>query len=664
VLIWPDMAESIVDEFLANPDVVALKPYHTLSRKPGTFQNIPEEFVPEWAWPRAQEKGLVIVLHLVRTKALLDERNQEYIRSHCLRYPGARLLLAHAGRGFHAPHTVDAVQQLADLDNLWFDSSAICEAGPLVAVLDAFGPDRLLWGSDFPVSLQRGRCVTWGTGFAWVTDDLVQGNTGAFHGQPWPVGLESLRALLIAADKVGLGKRELAAVCAGNARRLFNVYSDDGGGGGALYRHARCRIPGGTQLLSKRPEMFAPAQWPAYFRQARGCRVQDFDGHWYWDCSIHGIGACLLGFNDPDVTRAVRSRLARGSFCTLNPPEEVELADLLCALHPWADHVRFARTGGEAMSVAVRIARATTDRSGVAVCGYHGWHDWYLAANLGENDALRGHLLPGLAPVGVPRELRGTVSTFSFNHRQEFEQALAAHRGNLAAVVMEPCRHRNPEPGFLEYIRERVHAAGGLLVFDEITIGWRLALGGAHLTLGVDPDLAVFAKALGNGHPMAAIIGSRAAMVGAHDSFISSTYWTEAIGPVAALATLKKMQRIDVPRHCAHAGRVVQQAWRGAAVRHGIPIRVPDTFPALAHFSFDHSQTQALRTLYTQEMLKRGFLAGPAFYASLSHTDAVIERYVQAVNEVFPVIADAISSGRIAERLDGPVAHTGFRRLL
>ena len=194
--------------------------------------------------------------------------------------------------------------------------------------------------------------------------------------------------------------------------------------GKALYNHAKKRIPGGTQLLSKRPEMFASNQWPAYFERARGCETWDIDGRHYYDMSINGIAACLLGFSDPDVTRAVCDRVKRGSMCSLNPPEEVELADRLCKIHPWAEQVRFGRCGGEMMAVAVRIARATTDRSLVAICGYHGWHDWYLAANLGESDSLRGHLLPGLKPLGVPRELRQTTIPFHFNHCAEFQNII------------------------------------------------------------------------------------------------------------------------------------------------------------------------------------------------------------------------------------------------
>lgn len=429
-----------------------------------------------------------------------------------------------------------------------------------------------------------------------------------------------------------------------------------------LYQHAKQRMPGGTQLLSKRPELMAPGQWPAYFRKARGCEVWDLDRRHYYDMSMHGIGACLLGYADPDVSRAVIRRIKAGSMSILNPPEEVELADQLCEIHPWADQVRFARCGGEIAAVAVRIARATTGRSVVAICGYHGWHDWYLAANLGASDALRGHLLAGLDSAGVPSELRGTTCTFTFNNRQELQAIVEQHGARLAAVVMEPCRRSDPEPGFLEFVRESVHRCGALLIFDEITVGWRLCFGGAHLRLGVNPDMAIFAKALGNGHPMAAVIGTRAAMAGAHGSFISSTYWTESVGPVAALATLRKMRRVNVPAHVARMGGQVQALWREHATAAGLPVEV-DGFACLAHFSFKHEQAETLRTLYTQLMLGRGFLAGALFYPTLAHTDQVVARYGKAIGKVFGAIAALLDRNAVPKALRGPVAHSGFRRL-
>jgi len=664
IIVAPGQSRDEVEARLEDSRLRCLKPYHFLGSRARSWAATLEEYLPEWAWELAHERGLAILLHMVRTAALADPENQKSIRRCCETYPGARLILAHAARGFHAPNTVRAISALHGLENVCFDTAAVCEADALAAILGEYGPRRLMWGSDFPVCQQRGRCVTLGTGFAWVTTDLLPWNEKAFHGEPVLVGLESLRAVLDAADRVGLDAEDLEDLFCDNALRLFGLKSEPNGLTQSLYSEAKRVIPGGVQLLSKRPEMAAPDQWPAHFRRARGCEVWDMDGRHYYDVGRHGIGACLLGFRDPDVTRAVRRRLALGSYSTQSPPEEVELARLLCELHPWAEQVRYARTGGEIMSVAVRIARATTDRSLVAVCGYHGWHDWYLAANLGEHDALRGHLLPGLEPLGVPRELRGTNLPFTYNNRQELREIIERHGDRLAAVVMEPCRHHAPEPGFLEFVRDQAHGVGALLVFDEISIGWRLELGGAHLRFGVAPDMAVFAKAMGNGHPMAAVIGTRKAMDGANTSFISSTYWTEGVGPAAALATISKMRRIDVPAHCERIGTGLQETWRASARRHGLPLVVADCFPAFAYCSFEHELARELDTLYVQLMLERGFLGRLGIQVSLAHTDGIMEEYAAAIDEVFAEIADALAKGEVEKRLKGPVAHSGFRRLL
>jgi glutamate-1-semialdehyde 2,1-aminomutase len=432
-----------------------------------------------------------------------------------------------------------------------------------------------------------------------------------------------------------------------------------------LYRLAKSLIPGGTQLLSKRPEMFAPDQWPGYFQEARGCEVVDLDGKRYVDMATMGIGACLLGYNDPDVTNAVIARVKSGSMSTLNPPEEVDLAQLLLQIHPWAENVRFGRSGGEAMAIAVRIARAHTGRDVIAFCGYHGWHDWYLAANRNlesENDALQKHLLPGLSPNGVPSQLAGTAVPFTYNQVDALADIVRQYGRRLAAVVMETTRNTDPKPGFLEGVRELCDQSGAVMVLDEISIGWRLFAGGAHLRFGVQPDIAVFAKAMGNGHPMAAIVGRAKVMQAAQESFISSTYWTESVGPVAALATVQKMQRIDVPAHVAAIGSQMRDGLRAIAARENVPLTISG-YPAMTYFSFDHPEGLALQTLLTVRMLRHGFLAGGAFYPSLAHTPGHVVRYLAAAEEVFAELGVAIRNGDIASRIGGPIRHSGFARL-
>jgi len=663
ILVTPQSDRDKVLSYLDDPQVVGFKPYHVFSGEKPTFQSSIAGYLPEWAWQLADQRGLVITLHMVRDLALADPDNQQTIRTMCRKYPNARLILAHGARGFHAPNTVENIEAIKDLHNVWFDTSAVCESAPIEAILRTFGPRRLLWGSDFPISCLRGRCVTMGDGFVWLHPQTIVWEHVNPACRPILVGLESLRALKQACETCFLNRRDIEDIFADNALRLMGVKPAADQRCQDLYKHAKSRIPGGTQLLSKRPEMFAPNQWPAYFREARGCQVWDIDGRGYYDMTTNGIGACLLGYRDPDVTAAVQRRISLGSMSTLNPPEEVELADLLCEIHPWAQQARFCRTGGEAAAIAVRIARATTGRSLVAICGYHGWHDWYLAANLGGDDALDGHLLPGLDPAGVPAELRGTTLTFHYNNLEEFRAVLDQHGDRLAAVVMEPCRYYDPKPGFLQAVRDSARRCGAMLIFDEITIGFRLCLGGAHLKFGVEPDMAIFAKALGNGHPIAAVIGTPQAMEGAHRSFISSTYWTESVGPTAALAAVRKMQRIDVPAHIADVGRRVVEFWRQAADKHNLPLVADDGYPCLAHLRFEHELADEMLTLYTQLMLERGFLAGAMIYPTLAHTQHVLDRFSRAIDEVFAEISDAVSKNQLRGRLKGPVRHKGFARL-
>lgn len=432
--------------------------------------------------------------------------------------------------------------------------------------------------------------------------------------------------------------------------------------GQKLYREAKKRIPGGTQLFSKRPELLLPDLWPAYYSKAKGCRVWDLDGRVYRDMSYMGVGSCVLGYADAEVDGAVRKVIQDGGMSTLNAPEEVTLAKELIRIHPWAGMARFARCGGEAMTIAVRIARAARRKDKILFCGYHGWHDWYLAANLATDRALDGHLLSGLSPRGVPRALVGTALTFRYNDTEGFLKAFRANRGDLAAVVMEPVRNFFPVKGFLERVRDETRRAGVPLVFDEVSAGWRMTHGGVHLGLGIEPDLAVFAKAMSNGYPMAAVIGREPVMQAAQETFISSTYWTERIGPTAALATIHALRKRNAPARLKATGTRVREGWRKAASAAGIRIELSG-MPPISHFSFEHPDPLALKTLFTQEMLKKSFLAADAFYASLAHTAKDVSEYLAAAEEVLSFIARAIRSGRPRKFLKGPVCHGGFKRL-
>jgi glutamate-1-semialdehyde 2,1-aminomutase len=663
MMVRPKDDPADVEAQLKQHHFVGFKVYHVFAAREDTFFAEQGEFLPEWAWELANRYGLAITMHMVLPRALGDPRNQTYIREHCLRYPHASMILAHAARGFNAGHTVEGIDALRGLSNVFFDTSAVCEPTAFEAILRAFGATRLMYGSDFPVSELRGRALSVGDGFFWLYEHNTQWD-GWLHARPQLVGIESLLALQQACRTLCLTDRDIEKIFGDNARQLLGISKPNGEGVQTLYREAKTLIPGGTQLLSKRPEMFAPEQWPAYYEQAIGCEVVDTDGRRFIDMSHCGILSCILGFADPDVNAAVIRRVHLGAMATQQTADEVELARLLIEIHPWAQQARFTRGGGEAMAVAVRIARAFTGRDRVAVCGYHGWHDWYLAANLNrEAGQLDAHLLPGLQPAGVPRGLEGTVFTFRYNQLDELDRALQQCGNDLAAIVMEPTRNVDPAAGFLEGVRQRADRHRVPLIFDEISAGWRLCLGGAHRLYGVNPDLAVFAKAMSNGFAMGAVIGRKEVMQAAQDSFISSTYWTEGIGPAAAVAAVKKMKRIDVPAHLAKMGTQVMEGWRSLGAKHGLPLTISGR-PASCSLNFQHPQNAALMTLLTTCMLAHEFLAGGSCSLTLAHQAHHIERYLDALDEVFAELREAMKAGDIVARLGGPVKHSTFTRLV
>lgn len=428
--------------------------------------------------------------------------------------------------------------------------------------------------------------------------------------------------------------------------------------GPSLYKLAKNLIPGGTQLLSKRPEMFAPEIWPAYYSKAKGCKIWDLDDREYIDMSIMGVGACILGYADEEVDDAVIIAIRKGVSSTLNAPEEVNLAEALIELHPWFDMIRYARSGGEAMAIAVRIARAHSGREKVLFSGYHGWNDWYLAANLHNNKNLDGHLISGLEPNGVPRSLMDTATPFGVNSIDSLRSKIKNHEKEIAAIIIEPARGEDAPKDYLLALRSLATEIGAVLIFDEITSGFRMCAGGLHRIYKVNPDLAVFAKSMANGYAMSAVLGIKEVMEAAQKTFISSTNWTERVGPTAALATLKKYQRENVDKHIIAAGAKVKNIWEKTANRHNLNIRITG-LPTLAAFDFTYDNSSEFHTLFSIEMLKRGFLAFRQFKPSLSHDELSLTQYEKALDDTFRTLVhkDSLSS------LKTPIQHQGFQRL-
>ena len=432
------------------------------------------------------------------------------------------------------------------------------------------------------------------------------------------------------------------------------------GTGQKLWKRAKQVIPGGNMLLSKRAEMFLPDQWPAYFSKAKGCKVWDLDGNEYTDMCIMGIGTNILGYGHPEVDAAVQQTVTAGNMSTLNCPEEVYLAEKLIEMHPWAHMARFARSGGEANAIAIRIARAASGKDNVAICGYHGWHDWYLSANLSEDQSLDGHLLPGLQPNGVPRNLKGTVFPFNYNNFAELESLVAAH--DIGVIKMEVVRNMGPEDDFLHKVRKLATERGIVLIFDECTSGFRETFGGLHKKYGVEPDMAMFGKALGNGYGITATIGKREVMEAAQSTFISSTFWTERIGPSAALKTLEVMDRIKSWESITQTGLNIRKGWQSLADKYDLKISHWG-LPALTGYSFISEKSLAYKTLITQEMLAKGYLAGNSVYVCIDHTPEVLEEFFESLDPIFEIIKQCEEGRDVMSLLKGPICHGGFKRL-
>ena len=432
------------------------------------------------------------------------------------------------------------------------------------------------------------------------------------------------------------------------------------GTGQKLWKRAKQIIPGGNMLLSKRAEMFLPEQWPAYFSKAKGCKVWDMDGNEYIDMSIMGIGTNILGYGNQEVDDAVRKTIDAGNMSTFNCPEEMYLAEKLIEIHPWAHMVRLARSGGEANAIAIRIARAASGKDNVAICGYHGWHDWYLSANLGDDKNLAGHLLPGLEPKGVPQSLRSTVFPFNYNNYDELLALVNEH--DIGVIKMEVVRNMDPLDNFLHKVRKLATERNIVLIFDECTSGFRETFGGLHKKYGVEPDMAMFGKALGNGYGITATIGKREVMEAAQTTFISSTFWTERIGPTAALKTLEVMERVKSWDTITQTGLNIRQGWQKLADKHDLKV---DHWglPSLTGFTFQSPNALAYKTLITQEMLDKGYLAGNSVYVCTEHTPDVVAGFFAALEPIFGLIKECEEGRDVMSLLKGPVCHGGFRRL-
>ena len=431
-----------------------------------------------------------------------------------------------------------------------------------------------------------------------------------------------------------------------------------------LYKKAKKIIPGISQLFGKRPELSLPGNnWPIYYSKAKGVNLWDLDGKKYTDFTLVGIGTCVLGYSDKNINRVAKKILSEGSMSTLNPPEDVYLADEMIKLHSWAGGVKYTRSGGESMAVAIRIARAFTNREKILFCGYHGWHDWYLAANLKSKDKLSYHLLPGINPKGVPRNLKNSTIPFKFNDWEDLRKIVKKQAKNCAAIVLEPARESFPEKKYIRELRKIASKYNTVLIFDEITSGWRMNVGGVHKLIGVNPDMVVYGKTIANGIPMGVIVGKKKIMNSSLSTFISSALWTERLGPACALEFIKQFKRKKVYKKILSNGKKIKSIWKKNAKKHNLKIEIKG-IDALASFKILEKNWPSILTFFIQEMLlKHSIIAGASCYANYMHTPQLLKKYDLAVSDVLSKISKFNTEGRLEKHLLGPVKQMGFNRL-
>ncbi len=398
-----------------------------------------------------------------------------------------------------------------------------------------------------------------------------------------------------------------------------------------LYSQAKKIIPGGVMLFSKRPENHLPGKWPTYFKKAKGIHVWDLNNKKYIDMYF-GVGQSILGYANNNVDNQVTKSNKLGNITSLNSFKEVELAKKLIQIHPWAGFAKFAKTGGEANAIATRISRAITGKEKVAICGYHGWHDWYLAANIKSNKNLNSHLLKGLKSIGVPKKLKNSIYTFRMNNFKDFKKI--ENIKNLSTVVMEVQREKEPDINFLKYVRKFCNKNKIILIFDECTSGFRETYGGIHMKYKIYPDLLVLGKALGNGYPITSVLGKKKYLKKASKSFISSTFWTENSGFSAALKTLEIINKKKIFNSIKNNGVKIKNIWRQKSIKYNIPITIYglDSIPT---FKFSVKNSLKYKTFFTQEMLKEGILATNTIYVSAVHTKKYINLYAKKIDEIF-----------------------------
>ena len=431
--------------------------------------------------------------------------------------------------------------------------------------------------------------------------------------------------------------------------------------GQKLWVRAKDIIAGNNMLFSKKSELFLPKYWPAYYKKTKGCEITDLNGNKYYDLSLMGVGTNILGYSNKQVDKKVMQVVKSGNMSTLNNPDEVTLAEMLLDINKWADQVKFARTGAEASTIALRLARAASGKDNVAFCGYHGWHDWYLASRLNNPDALDTQLMADLKSDGVPKYLKGTSFPFRYNNISDLKKIISYKK--IGAIIMEVSRNIPPENNFLQNVKNIAKKNNIVLIFDECSSGFRETYGGINIKYNIIPDIIIFGKALGNGYAINAVVGKKSVMNKIDNTFISSTFWTERIGYVAGIATLKEMKRLKSWKIISSKGDFIKDEWKKISDRYNLDIDISGLRP-MPSFKFNFKEHNILKTFITQEMLKKGFLASNTIYLSVSHNENILKKYLYNLEKIFYKISKFENFNDISKKLISNFpAQSTFKRL-
>ena len=432
-----------------------------------------------------------------------------------------------------------------------------------------------------------------------------------------------------------------------------------------IYEQANALIPGRTQLISRRSSQFAYGVSPIYAQRAKGSRFIDVDENEYIDW-VNAVGAIILGHADDVVDNAVKAQIDWGSLYTLNSPLEIELAELLNELIPSSEMVRYTKGGGEANAVAARIARGVTGRDVILFSGYHGWHDWYQSANYLVDPESGEFPFAGIEPIGVPRALAGTALPFVWGDLEALEGLLEKYAGKIAAIMMEPLRSEMPPSGYLEGVKALAKAHDVILIFDEVSCGWRLRIGGAQELTGVTPDMTVLAKAMSNGYPMGAVVGAREVMEPASRMFISSSYWSDNLGLVATLTTIRELQQRDSARRFEEIGENLRSQLNAAIADASLSGACTGLFynPTITLDLPDETMRPLVNTLFIQEMARRGVHCNMSFKATLAHTEADIHETAQMAADALRIVKKGLDTGNLDSLLESDLKKEPFRRLV